>query len=79
MFEGSSSRKIEKLKTLLCYFRRVTQTRPKGLVTFTRQCLSSPPNWESSQTHLTRLHITCEGTIEDDGYGMLQVGPPAVI
>lgn len=26
LFEGSSTRKIEKLKTLLCYFRRVTQT-----------------------------------------------------
>ncbi|XP_070834149.1 poly(ADP-ribose) glycohydrolase isoform X1 [Chaetodon trifascialis] len=73
LFEGSSSRKIEKLKTLLCYFRRITQSKPKGLVTFTRQMLSNPPNWESSQTQLTRLHITCEGTIEDDGYGMLQV------
>lgn len=73
LFEGSSPRKIEKLKTLLCYFRRVTQTKPKGLVTFTRQTLSKPPNWESSQTQLKRLHITCEGTIEDDGYGMLQV------
>lgn len=29
---------------------------------------------QSSQTQLTHLHITCEGTIEDDGYGMLQVG-----
>lgn len=73
LFEGSSSRKIEKLKTLLCYFRRVTQTRPKGLVTFTRQILNNPPNWESSQTQLKRLHITCEGKIEDEGYGMLQV------
>lgn len=73
LFEGSSSRKIEKLKTLLCYFRRVTQTRPKGLVTFTRQTLTSPPDWESSQTQLTRLHITYKGTIEDEGYGMLQV------
>ncbi|XP_028279721.1 poly(ADP-ribose) glycohydrolase isoform X2 [Parambassis ranga] len=72
-FEGSSPRKIEKLKTLLCYFRRVTQTKPKGLVTFTRQALNNPPNWESSQTQLTRLHITYEGTIENDGYGMLQV------
>lgn len=27
----------------------------------------------SSQKQLTRLHITCQGTIEDDGYGMLQV------
>lgn len=73
LFEGSSLRKIEKLKTLLCYFRRVTQTKPTGLVTFTRQILNNPPNWESSQTQLKRLHITCEGTIEDDGYGMLQV------
>nr|XP_046257073.1 poly(ADP-ribose) glycohydrolase [Scatophagus argus]XP_046257074.1 poly(ADP-ribose) glycohydrolase [Scatophagus argus]XP_046257075.1 poly(ADP-ribose) glycohydrolase [Scatophagus argus]XP_046257076.1 poly(ADP-ribose) glycohydrolase [Scatophagus argus] len=73
LFEGSSPRKIEKLKTLLCYFRRVTQSKPKGLVTFTRQMLNNSPNWESSQTLLTRLHITCEGTIEDDGYGMLQV------
>ncbi|KAM3862983.1 poly(ADP-ribose) glycohydrolase [Diretmus argenteus] len=73
LFEGSSPKKIEKLKTLLCYFRKVTHTRPRGLVTFTRQSMSNPPNWESSQTQLTRLHVTCEGTIEDDGYGMLQV------
>ncbi|KAJ8360269.1 hypothetical protein SKAU_G00167940 [Synaphobranchus kaupii] len=73
LFEGSSHRKTEKLKTLLCYFRRVTEERPTGLVTFTRQGLNSFPKWESSQTLLTRLHITCEGTIEDQGYGMLQV------
>lgn len=30
LFEGSSQRKIEKLKTLLCYFRRVTQTSEYG-------------------------------------------------
>ncbi|XP_051503509.1 poly(ADP-ribose) glycohydrolase [Myxocyprinus asiaticus] len=73
LFEGSSPRKIEKLKTLLCYFRRVTESTPTGLVTFTRQSLSSFPKWESSKAQLTRLHITCEGTIEDQGYGMLQV------
>ncbi|XP_029305779.1 poly(ADP-ribose) glycohydrolase [Cottoperca gobio] len=73
LFEGSSPRKIEKLRTLLCYFRKVTQTKPKGLVTFTRQTLNTAPNWESSQTQLKRLHITCEGTIEKNGYGMLQV------
>ncbi|XP_030626933.1 poly(ADP-ribose) glycohydrolase [Chanos chanos] len=73
LFEGSSPRKIEKLKTLLCYFRRVTESKPTGLVTFTRQSLSSFLSWESSHTELTRLHITCEGTIEDQGYGMLQV------
>uniref|UniRef100_A0A8B9LAD4 poly(ADP-ribose) glycohydrolase n=1 Tax=Astyanax mexicanus TaxID=7994 RepID=A0A8B9LAD4_ASTMX len=73
LFEGSSPRKIEKLKTLLCYFRRITTSKPTGLVTFTRQSLSCPPKWESLTTQLTHLHITCEGTIEDQGYGMLQV------
>lgn len=73
LFEGSSQRKLEKLKTLLCYFERVTKTTPESLVTFTRQALNNPPDWESSQTQLTHLHITCEGTIEGNGYGMLQV------
>ncbi|XP_062852257.1 poly(ADP-ribose) glycohydrolase isoform X2 [Trichomycterus rosablanca] len=73
LFEGSSSRKLEKLKTLFCYFRKVTAQRPTGLVTFTRQSLSSFPDWESSVKQLTRLHITCEGNIEDQGFGMLQV------
>ncbi|XP_026103424.1 poly(ADP-ribose) glycohydrolase-like isoform X2 [Carassius auratus] len=73
LFEGPSSRKIEKLKTLLCYFRRVTESMPTGLVTFTRQSLSGFPKWESSKKQLTRLHITFKGTIEDDGFGMLQV------
>ncbi|XP_056285998.1 poly(ADP-ribose) glycohydrolase [Pseudoliparis swirei] len=72
LFEGSSSRKIEKLKTLMCYFKSVTEQKPSGLVTFTRKGVDER-NWRSSQTQLTKLHITCEGTIEDDGYGMLQV------
>uniref|UniRef100_A0A8C2ZNC4 poly(ADP-ribose) glycohydrolase n=1 Tax=Cyclopterus lumpus TaxID=8103 RepID=A0A8C2ZNC4_CYCLU len=73
LFEGSSPKKIEKLKTLMCYFKSVTEQKPSGLVTFTRKSLDKPLNWKSSQTRLTKLHITCEGTIEDDGYGMLQV------
>ncbi|KAG7334033.1 hypothetical protein KOW79_002440 [Hemibagrus wyckioides] len=73
LFEGSAHQKIEKLRTLLCYFRRVTTEKPTGLVTFTRQSLNSFPKWESLATRLTRLHISCEGTIEDQGYGMLQV------
>ncbi|XP_037319461.2 poly(ADP-ribose) glycohydrolase isoform X2 [Pungitius pungitius] len=73
LFEGSSSMKIEKLKTLMCYFRSFTEQKPTGLVTFTRKSLDKPLNWKSSQTQLTKLHITCEGTIEDDGHGMLQV------
>ncbi|XP_060883922.1 poly(ADP-ribose) glycohydrolase-like [Labrus mixtus] len=73
LFGGSSSSKIEKLKTLMCYFKSFTEQKPPGLVTFTRKSLDKPVNWKSSQTLLTKLHITCEGTIEDDGYGMLQV------
>ncbi|XP_075999659.1 poly(ADP-ribose) glycohydrolase [Genypterus blacodes] len=73
IFEGSSSQKMEKLRTLMCYFKSVTEQKPTGLVTFTRRCLDTPVDWESSQSQLTKLHITCEGTIEEDGYGMLQV------
>ncbi|XP_041032188.1 poly(ADP-ribose) glycohydrolase isoform X2 [Carcharodon carcharias] len=73
LFEGSSLKKAEKLKTLFCYFRKVTEKKPTGLVTFQRQCLHKFPEWERSTKKLTRLHITCEGTIEDSGHGMLQV------
>ncbi|XP_019411133.1 PREDICTED: poly(ADP-ribose) glycohydrolase isoform X3 [Crocodylus porosus] len=73
LFEGRSPRKPEKLKTLFCYFRRVTEKKPTGLVTFTRQSLQEFPDWEKSQKKLSRLHITYEGTIESNGHGMLQV------
>ncbi|CAL1599644.1 unnamed protein product [Knipowitschia caucasica] len=73
LFEGSSSRKIEKLKTLMCYFKTVTEQMPNGVVTFTRRSLENPVDWTSSLKQFTRLHISCDGTIEDDGHGMLQV------
>ncbi|XP_076980743.1 poly(ADP-ribose) glycohydrolase isoform X2 [Tamandua tetradactyla] len=73
LFEGRSSRKPEKLKTLFCYFRRVTEKKPTGLVTFTRQSLEDFPEWERCEKLLTRLHVTYEGTIEGNGRGMLQV------
>ncbi|XP_064369832.1 poly(ADP-ribose) glycohydrolase isoform X2 [Dromaius novaehollandiae] len=73
LFEGRSPRKPEKLKTLFCYFRRVTEKKPTGLVTFTRQSLQEFPDWERSQKKLSRLHVTYEGTIESNGHGMLQV------
>ncbi|XP_073542060.1 poly(ADP-ribose) glycohydrolase-like isoform X2 [Phyllobates terribilis] len=73
LFEGRNPRKAEKLKTLFCYFRRVTEKPPTGLVTFTRQCITRFPDWEKSTKKLRNLHITCEGTIEGNGHGMLQV------
>ncbi|KAM5237111.1 poly(ADP-ribose) glycohydrolase isoform 2-T2 [Ctenodactylus gundi] len=73
LFEGRSLRKPEKLKTLFCYFRRVTEKKPTGLVTFTRQSLEDFPEWERCDKPLTRVHVTYEGTIEGSGRGMLQV------
>uniref|UniRef100_A0A8D0GPC3 poly(ADP-ribose) glycohydrolase n=1 Tax=Sphenodon punctatus TaxID=8508 RepID=A0A8D0GPC3_SPHPU len=73
LFEGRSQRKPEKLKTIFCYFRRVTEKKPTGLVTFTRQSLQEFPDWERSHKKLSRLHVTYEGTIESNGHGMLQV------
>ncbi len=65
---------MNKIKCILNYFRRVTTENPtSGLVTFTRQVCKSPPKWENCTDQFTRLHITSEGTIEDNGYGMLQV------
>ena len=48
-------------------------TVPKGTVTFTRQGLDHLPNWDNDDTKLTGLHVSSEGTIEDDGLGLLQV------
>ena len=66
----------EKLRCLINYFRRATRGEPlKGLVTFTRRCISSSlvPRWRSSTKRLLQLRITSVGKIEDDGTGMLQV------
>ena len=46
---------------------------PVGVVTFHRQVLATPPQWEKSSTLLSQLHMDSEGTIEDNGQGMLQV------
>ena len=66
---------MEKLKCLLSYFSRVTNTAPTGLLTFSRRCLRSEnvPRWGESDRKLSQLHITSEGMIEAQGAGMLQV------
>ncbi|CAG2243673.1 PARG [Mytilus edulis] len=67
--------KMEKLKCIIQYFSRVTKKMPTGLVTFTRQCVGHIdfPKWDSLDTPLRDLHVSSEGTIEDDGEGLLQV------
>ena len=48
---------------------------PCGTVTFTRQFIPQDkmPNWDHDDTPLRGLHVSSEGTIEDDGLGFLQV------
>jgi hypothetical protein len=48
---------------------------PTGNVTFTRQCINQKdfPNWSKLDVSLRDLHVSSEGTIEDDGVGLLQV------
>ena len=62
-----------KLQCIFHYFTRVTSTIPTGTITFTRQVCTDPPQWDKCTAKLTRLHITSEGTIEENGQGMLQV------
>ncbi|CAG9764003.1 unnamed protein product [Ceutorhynchus assimilis] len=67
----------EKLKSICNYFKRVTQNVPLGVVTFERKMIprSNMPRWDTLDNNLgnTKIHITSEGTIEDNGLGFLQV------
>ncbi len=75
LFNGRqfNAKKMNKMDCILNYFRRVTATPPTGNVTFTRQVCKTRPKWEDCDEGFTKLHITSEGTIEDNGHGMLQV------
>ncbi|PSN52583.1 hypothetical protein C0J52_13081 [Blattella germanica] len=48
---------------------------PQGVVTYSRRYVSQRnlPHWDKSYKLLTKLHISSEGNIEDDGEGMIQV------
>ncbi|KAM4532027.1 poly(ADP-ribose) glycohydrolase [Fundulus diaphanus] len=77
LFGNWSKRKNQKFMALLQYFNVVTdeQSKPDGLVTFERRCLGDAdvPNWERCKDTLQKLHVTSQGSIEDEGTGMLQV------
>ena len=67
--------KTEKLKALLNYFRRVLNDMPSGTLTYTRQVLTedNTPLWEQCENEFCDLYVSPEGTIEDNGEGLLQV------
>jgi poly(ADP-ribose) glycohydrolase len=53
----------------------VVSAAPDGVVTYARRYVNRNdlPQWDRSRKLLTKLHITSQGTIEDDGEGLLQV------
>lgn len=66
---------LEKLKFIMHYFRRVTESPRDNIVTFERRSLGTFVNWKSSDRKVsgTKLHVSSIGTIEDLGENMLQV------
>ncbi|ELU08701.1 hypothetical protein CAPTEDRAFT_227402 [Capitella teleta] len=67
-------RKFEKLKCLFYYFKaRNEKTATNSCITFRRQVLKDPIEWEYLDSPLKKLHVSAVGNIEDDGEGMLQV------
>eukprot|EP00095_Tigriopus_kingsejongensis_P006463 maker-scaffold128_size327099-snap-gene-1.11 protein:Tk06463 transcript:maker-scaffold128_size327099-snap-gene-1.11-mRNA-1 annotation:"poly(adp-ribose) glycohydrolase-like isoform x1" len=68
---------MQKFRCLINYFRRMIARPPEEehLVSYERQCVPfrDLPVWSQSKTRLKDLHINAQGTIEDDGFGMLQV------
>ncbi|XP_026875843.2 poly(ADP-ribose) glycohydrolase isoform X1 [Electrophorus electricus] len=77
LFGDASRRKTQKLRAIFHYFNTVTgkDTKPDGLVTFERICIALPdlPQWKRQTETLTNLHVSPQGTIEEEGAGMLQV------
>ncbi|XP_072050769.1 poly(ADP-ribose) glycohydrolase-like [Amphiura filiformis] len=73
LFEGTSPRKIAKLKCIVNYFRRIVENIPTGTLTFTRCALTKLPRWDKSTAAWTKCHVTASGMIEDEGAGMLQM------
>lgn len=45
---------------------------PFGVITFRRQSVD-PPDWNRLTNHLSDFVVQSSGTIEDDGFGMLEV------
>ncbi|CAF2801247.1 unnamed protein product [Rotaria sp. Silwood2] len=74
LLQSGSPWKLEKLKCILHYFRRISEDMSKGVLTFRRFALPAvwKPNWIESHAPLCKIHLRKDTTIEDM-YGLLQV------
>lgn len=76
LFDGDSMGiKMEKLKCIFNYFRRILKETPQGIVSFERRCLLQQeiPDWSESTTKLSQMQVLSDGLIEKEGVGMLQI------
>eukprot|EP01132_Coremiostelium_polycephalum_P001124 gene1124-1429_t len=67
--------KAAKLKCIIHYFKKISEKMPQGNISFHRQVFgdSDFPDWEKSDSILRDITTFSNGTIEDNGVGMLQV------
>ncbi|CAF0958469.1 unnamed protein product [Adineta steineri] len=67
LYANGPPQKMEKLKCILNYFRRVTEKMPNGVITFQRYMLPSKsyPSWRDSNINLGDLHLTTSKKIEE--------------
>ncbi|CAF0977943.1 unnamed protein product [Adineta ricciae] len=67
LYNKGGQHKIEKLKCILNYFRRITNQMPNGVISFRRYILPkmSRPKWSESQAKLSPMHLTLDKKIED--------------
>ncbi|XP_054156131.1 poly(ADP-ribose) glycohydrolase-like [Oppia nitens] len=74
-YDDNSQTKIEKLKCIINYFRRVVKDPPTGVVSFERRYRTSDelPVWQNSMKSLRKLVTMKNGFIENEGKGLLQV------
>uniref|UniRef100_A0A0N5AGM0 poly(ADP-ribose) glycohydrolase n=1 Tax=Syphacia muris TaxID=451379 RepID=A0A0N5AGM0_9BILA len=63
---------VEKLHCIFHYFRCLYEKMPCGVITFRRQSKAAP-NWKNLEGSLSQFIALTDGTIEDDGFGMLEI------
>ncbi|XP_050076399.1 poly(ADP-ribose) glycohydrolase-like [Anopheles maculipalpis] len=79
LFAGTNQSVVEKIKCLCHYFRRVCTRMPTGVLTYQRRYVPvhHVPDWGTVDAQFTRdrvpLHVSPDGTIEDQGAGLLQM------
>uniref|UniRef100_A0A1B0GHX2 poly(ADP-ribose) glycohydrolase n=1 Tax=Lutzomyia longipalpis TaxID=7200 RepID=A0A1B0GHX2_LUTLO len=77
LFGSTENRCLEKIKCICHYFKRVVGKMPTGVVTFSRRFVDPRylPRWDESTAtfHGIRVEVRTDGTIEEDGRGLLQV------